>query len=59
MNNEKYIKIHIPDNLYDKLLDLAKEYDIDLETLTVIAVKKLIADIDFIRHLRAGEFDKL
>ena len=59
MSNEKYIKIQIPDNLYDKLLDLAKEYDIDLETLTVIAVKKLIVDIDFIRHLRAGKFDKL
>jgi metal-responsive CopG/Arc/MetJ family transcriptional regulator len=58
MSDEMYIKIQIPKHLLDKLSDLAKEYDTDSETLTVIAIKKLLDDVEFIRGLRAGIFDK-
>ena len=59
MSNEKYIKIQIPDNLFYKLSDLAKEYDIDSEILTTVAIQKLLDDIDFIRRLRSGKINKL
>lgn len=59
MNNEKYIEIQIPEQLFDKLSDLAKEYSIDTGTLTAVAVKKLLADIEFVRSLRSGKIKQL
>ncbi len=41
--------------LYDRLRTLSAEYDMSVETLVNVAVKRLIDDIDFVRGLRIGK----
>ena len=40
--------------LYDRLRTLSAEYDLSVESLVNVAVKRLIDDIDFVRSLRIG-----
>lgn len=42
---------------YDRLHILSAEYSISVEALINIAVKRLIADIDFVRNLRTGKVE--
>lgn len=43
--------------LYDRLYTLAAEYTLSVETLTNIAIKRFISDVDFVRNLRIGQID--
>lgn len=43
--------------LYDRLHTLAAEYSVPEEQLVSLAVQRLIADVDLIRNLRAGEIN--
>lgn len=45
--------------LYDRLRTLSAEYNLSTETLVNIAVKRLTADIDFVRNLRIGKIGKM
>ena len=58
-SDEKYVTTQIPDYLFDKISDLAKEYSMFPDELTAIAVKKLLDDIDFVRSLRSGKATNL
>jgi len=59
MSQTKNITVQIPENLLDKLSDAAKEYSVDSERLIVVAIQKLLNDIEFIRNLRSGKLDML
>jgi hypothetical protein len=41
--------------LYHKLHTLADEYEILMETFVLLAVQRLIDDVDLFRKLRTGE----
>ncbi len=41
--------------LYDRLNTLSAEYSISAELLIIVAVKRLIDDVDFVRGLRIGK----
>ncbi len=41
--------------LYDRLRTLSAEYDLSVESLVNVAVKRLIDDVDFVRGLRIGK----
>ncbi len=41
--------------LYDRLRTLSDEYSLSVESLVNVAVKRLIADVDFVRGLRIGK----
>ena len=41
--------------LYDRLRTLSAEYDLSVESLVNMAVKRLIEDVDFVRSLRMGK----
>lgn len=41
--------------LYDRLRTLSAEYDLSVEYLVNIAVRRLMDDVDFIRSLRTGK----
>lgn len=41
--------------LYDKLRTLSAEYDLSVEYLVNVAVRRLIDDVDFVRSLRTGK----
>lgn len=41
--------------LYDRLRTLSAEYDLSVEYLVNMAVRRLIDDVDFVRSLRTGK----
>lgn len=41
--------------LYDRLRTLSAEYDLSVEYLVNIAVRRLVDDVDFVRSLRTGK----
>lgn len=41
--------------LYDRLRTLSAEYDLSVEYLVNMAVRRLMDDVDFVRSLRAGK----
>ncbi len=41
--------------LYDRLRTLSTEYDISVEGLINVAVKRLLDDVEFVRNLRNGK----
>lgn len=41
--------------LYDRLRTLSAEYDLSIEHLVNMAVRRLIDDVDFVRSLRTGK----
>ncbi len=41
--------------LYDRLRILSTEYDISIEGLVNVAVKRLLDDVKFVRNLRTGK----
>lgn len=41
--------------LYDRLYTLSAEYDISVDLLISLAVKRLLDDVEFIRDLRNGK----
>lgn len=41
--------------LYDRLRTLSAEYNLSVEYLVNIAVRRLMDDVDFIRSLRTGK----
>ena len=43
--------------LYDRLHTLAMEYDLPVELLVNVAVKRLLDDVDFVRGLRIGKVE--
>lgn len=43
--------------LYDRLLTLSAEYNLSVESLVNTSVKRLIADVDFVRSLRTGKIE--
>lgn len=43
--------------LYDRLRTLSAEYDLSVESLVNVAVKRLIENVDFVRCLRADKTD--
>ncbi len=43
--------------LYDRLRTLSAEYDMSVETLVNVAVKRLVEDVDFVRGLRIGKVE--
>lgn len=44
--------------LYDRLHTLSVEYSVPVELLINEAVKRLIADVDFVRSLRTGKTER-
>ncbi len=40
--------------LYDRLHTLSAEYNLSVESLVNVAVKRLVSDVDFVRGLRMG-----
>lgn len=41
--------------LYDRLRTLSAEYNLSVEYLANMAVKRLVDDVDFVRSLRTGK----
>lgn len=41
--------------LYDRMRTLSAEYDLSVEYLVNMAVRRLIDDVDFVRSLRTGK----
>ena len=41
--------------LYDRLQTLSAEYNLSVESLVNVAVKRLVDDVDFVRSLRTGK----
>lgn len=41
--------------LYDRLRTLSAEYDLSVEYLVNMAVRRLVDDVDFVRSLRTGK----
>ena len=41
--------------LYDRLRTLSAEYDLSVEYLVNMAVRRLMDDVDFVRSLRTGK----
>jgi len=55
MNSTKIIRIELEDHLlHDKLHFLAMEYTISIDSLTSIAIRRLLDDVNFFRGLRMG-----
>ncbi len=55
MSDRKQFTVQLTDPmLYDRLHTLAMEYDLPVELLVNVAVKRLIEDVDFVRGLRIG-----
>ncbi len=53
-NGDKFT-IQLTDSmLYDRLHTLAMEYDLPVEDLVNVAVRRLLDDVSFVRSLRAG-----
>jgi hypothetical protein len=59
MDKMKNINLQLPVYLFDKLLDIAKEYNVDSEVLLILAVERLLETIDFTRDLRTGKYNPL
>ena len=58
MSERKQFTVQLTDPmLYDRLHTLAMEYDLPVELLVNAAVKRLIGDVDFVRHLRIGKVE--
>ena len=51
---EKIIVQLINHMMYDKLHTLAIEYSVTTESLIILAIKRLIDDVEFLRNLRAS-----
>lgn len=43
--------------LYDRLRTLSAEYDLSVEYLVNLAVRRLVNDVDFVRSLRTGKVE--
>ena len=43
--------------LYDRLRTLSAEYDLSVESLVNVAVKRLLDDVSFVRGLRTGRVE--
>ena len=43
--------------LYDRLRTLSAEYNLSVESLVNVAVKRLLDDVSFVRGLRAGKVE--
>jgi len=60
MNEPNNLKIKFSDPLiYDRLIELSREYSISVNMLVNVAVKKLIIDVNMLRDLRAGRIERL
>ena len=58
MSEGKQFTVQLTDPmLYDRLHTLAMEYDLPVELLVNVAVKRLIEDVDFVRGLRLGKVE--
>ncbi len=58
MSEGKQFTVQLTDPmLYDRLHTLAMEYDLPVELLVNVAVKRLVADVDFARGLRTGKVE--
>jgi len=56
MSDKKTFTVQLADPmLYDRLHTLSDEYDLSVELLVNLAVKRLIDDVDFVRDLRMGK----
>ena len=45
--------------LYDSLRTLSAEYDMSIESLVNVAVKRLLDDVSFVRDLRTGKVERM
>ena len=43
--------------LYDRLWTLSAEYDLSVEYLVNMAVRRLMDDVEFVRNLRIGKVE--
>lgn len=43
--------------LYDRLRTLSTEYDLSVEYLVNMAVRRLMDDVEFVRNLRIGKVE--
>lgn len=43
--------------LYDRLQTLSAEYDLSVEYLVNMAVRRLMDDVEFVRNLRIGKVE--
>lgn len=43
--------------LYDRLRTLSAEYDLSVEDLVNMAVRRLMDDVEFVRNLRIGKVE--
>ena len=43
--------------LYDRLRTLSAEYDLSVEYLVNMAVRRLMDDVEFVRNLRIGKVE--
>ena len=58
MSEGKQFTVQLTDPmLYDRLHTLAMEYDLPIELLVNVAVKRLLDDVDFVRGLRIGKVE--
>ena len=44
--------------LYDRLRTLSAEYDLSVEYLVNMAVRRLMDDVEFVRNLRIGKVEE-
>lgn len=54
---EKFVVQLTDPMLYDRLHTLAMEYDLPVERLVNVAVKRLLDDVSFVRGLRTGKVE--
>ena len=53
MNDPNTLNIKFYDPLLlDRLVELSKEYSVSIDQLVIVAVKKLIYDVDLVRDIR-------
>ena len=58
MSERKLFTVPLTDPmLYDRLHTLATEYDLPVELLVNVAVKRLLDDVSFVRNLRTGKVE--
>ena len=55
--NERFSVSFTDPMLYDRLRTLSAEYDLSVESLVNVAVKRLVEDVDFVRDLRIGKME--
>ena len=55
--NERFSVSLTDPMLYDRLRTLSAEYDLSVESLVNVAVKRLVEDVDFVRGLRIGKME--